>query len=236
MRRRKSPSEPSQMFSRTGCWPAARISWKTVAIPARSAARGEERCGTLSPPMAIDPLSGRWTPERILTSVLLPEPFSPMIACTSPRRRSSEQSRRACVAPKDLASVVTSSTTSAGGETWLSLGGAVAAGSFAMSRIICRPPCPFLSWVRAGSRPVDRPPAPIALGGGCGLREVRVEQLLDRHGVVGTVGQRVRRGRPLGLDPVVEVGRGDLRRRERHVGHLDAAALEHPETEVHGVD
>src|SRR3954464_5124424 len=236
MRRRRSPSEPSQMFSRTDCWPAARISWKTVAMPAVSAARGEERNGTRWPPTVIVPPSGLCTPDRIFTSVLFPEPFSPMIAWTSPRRRSSEQSLRAWVAPKDFARPATSRTTSAGGETWLSVSGAVAAGSFAMSRIICRPPCPFLPRFRAGSRQYSGSRRPCALGGGGGLGEVRVEQLLDRHRVIGTVGQRVGRGRPLGLDPVREVAVVDRRRGEGHVGDLDPTTLEHPEAELHRVE
>ena len=60
--------------------------------------------------------------------MLFPEPFSPMIACTSPRRSSSEQSRSAWVAPKDFASRATSRTTSTGGETWLSVSGVVGRG------------------------------------------------------------------------------------------------------------
>ena len=66
------------------------ISWKTVAMPARAprAARRETRPA----PADVDrPGVGRCTPDRIFTSVLFPEPFSPMIACTSPRRRPSEQ-------------------------------------------------------------------------------------------------------------------------------------------------
>ena len=37
-----------------------------------------------TPSSRIDPLSGWWTPARILTSVLLPAPFSPTSAWTSP--------------------------------------------------------------------------------------------------------------------------------------------------------
>ena len=52
-----------------------------------------------SPSSRIVPLSGWWTPARILTSVLLPAPFSPTSAWTSPARRSSETSSSAWVAP-----------------------------------------------------------------------------------------------------------------------------------------
>jgi hypothetical protein len=42
-----------------------------------------------------------------LTSVLLPLPFSPTSACTSPARKCSEQSRSALVGPKAFASADT---------------------------------------------------------------------------------------------------------------------------------
>src|SRR5206468_2348525 len=45
---------------------------------------------------------GRWTPARSLTQVLLPAPFSPSSASTSPARSSSETSCRARVPPNDL--------------------------------------------------------------------------------------------------------------------------------------
>ena len=53
---------------------------------------------------------GRWTPLRILTSVLLPEPFSPTSAWTSPARSSNEPSRSARVAPKALATETASTS------------------------------------------------------------------------------------------------------------------------------
>ena len=81
---RTSPSEPSQMFSSTVRWPTTSISWKTVAMPAGSPPAASETAGPARRRSSIVPLSGRCTPARILTSVLFPEPFSPMIACTSP--------------------------------------------------------------------------------------------------------------------------------------------------------
>ena len=57
------------------------------------------------------PASGEWTPLRILTSVLLPEPFSPTSVCTSPARSSNDAPRRACVAPNALVRPVTRTST-----------------------------------------------------------------------------------------------------------------------------
>src|SRR4029079_1592832 len=50
-------------------------------------------------------------------SVLLPDPFSPMIACTSPARRSKLQARTACVGPKALARPTVRSANAAGAWT-----------------------------------------------------------------------------------------------------------------------
>ena len=55
-----------------------------------------------SPSSRMVPLSGWWTPARILTSVLLPAPFSPTSAWTSPARRSSDTSSSAWVAANRL--------------------------------------------------------------------------------------------------------------------------------------
>ena len=49
-----------------------------------------------APSIASVPESGWTAPVRILISVDLPAPFSPTMACTSPARRSSDTSRRAC--------------------------------------------------------------------------------------------------------------------------------------------
>src|ERR1700722_9979123 len=59
-------------------------SWKTTAIPDRLASAGlANRTGR--PSRRISPASGRSTPPRIFINVLLPAPFSPISACTSPR-------------------------------------------------------------------------------------------------------------------------------------------------------
>src|SRR5690349_17151508 len=52
--------------------------------------------------MAIVPPSGRTAPVRILTSVLLPAPFAPMRAWTSPGRTASDADFRATTAPYRL--------------------------------------------------------------------------------------------------------------------------------------
>src|SRR6188474_3176059 len=55
------------------------------------------------------PLSGRTAPVRILTSVLLPAPFAPMSACTSPGRTASDADLSATTAPYVFATPVASS-------------------------------------------------------------------------------------------------------------------------------
>ena len=100
---RWSGSMPSQRLSRIERGGTTRTSWKTATIPSPSASRGERMAESVRPATSIDPRSGRWTPVSILTSVLLPDPFSPMIACTSPARRSKLHARTACVGPKALA-------------------------------------------------------------------------------------------------------------------------------------
>ena len=52
--------------------------------------------------MLIEPLSGRMAPLRIFISVLLPAPFSPIKARTSPGSSASETPSSARVAPNDL--------------------------------------------------------------------------------------------------------------------------------------
>ena len=75
-------------------------------MPASCAARGVRGAEVASPGSSIEPASGACTPLRILTSVLLPEPFSPTSACTSPARSSNDASRTACVAPNAFATLV----------------------------------------------------------------------------------------------------------------------------------
>ena len=89
---RNSPSVPIQTLSSTDRGSTTSTSWKTVATPAAAERRGDATRSSRSPPISIDPASGRWTPARIFTSVDLPDPFSPTMQCTSPPRSSNEQS------------------------------------------------------------------------------------------------------------------------------------------------
>src|SRR4029450_10917758 len=61
------------------------------------------RCGYSRPSMTMRPPgSGRSTPEMILMTVDLPDPFSPTRQCTSPPDRDRATSRRATTPPKCL--------------------------------------------------------------------------------------------------------------------------------------
>src|SRR5712692_10389941 len=73
-----------------------------------------ERSSTTSPPTFTTPASGLWMPARIFTSVLLPAPFSPTNACTSPGNRRKSTPCRACTPPKCLA-IPLSETMGSGG-------------------------------------------------------------------------------------------------------------------------
>ena len=79
-----------------------RGSWWTTAIPSARACGRALELRSARRRAGSSPLSGWWTPARILTSVLLPAPFSPTSAWTSPGSSSSETSSSACVAPNRL--------------------------------------------------------------------------------------------------------------------------------------
>ncbi len=98
-------SIPSQTLSRTERASATSTSWNTVTIPWSWAARGVLRACTASPAISMVPASGAWTPLRILTRVLLPEPFSPTRAWTSPARRSKELYAKRVRGPEGLRKV-----------------------------------------------------------------------------------------------------------------------------------
>ena len=97
-----------------------RGSWWTTAMPSARAWAGPA-ITVGSPSTRIVPVSGWWTPARILTRVLLPAPFSPTSAWTSPARRSSDTSVRAWVAANDL--------DTPDSETFTAVSGAVSAGA-----------------------------------------------------------------------------------------------------------
>src|SRR4029077_13935200 len=73
-------------------------SWYTETRPPRRASAGEWTVRSL-PWTVILPLSGRTAPVRIFTRVLLPAPFAPMSAWTSPGGTASEADFSATTAP-----------------------------------------------------------------------------------------------------------------------------------------
>ena len=84
-------------------------SWKTVPMPERLRARRARTSGDLVAPDARRcPRPGRSTPQRILISVLLPAPFSPTRAWTSPKRALNAASRSARTPPKDVETPIAS--------------------------------------------------------------------------------------------------------------------------------
>ena len=90
-----------KMFSATVTSGQSAISWCTNPMPS-SWARAGEVISTASPFRKISPLSGRRMPSMMFISVDFPAPFSPAIACISPRRSSKSTPRSAWVAPNDL--------------------------------------------------------------------------------------------------------------------------------------
>ncbi len=90
------------MFRYTGRSLIRARSWYTVSIP-RWRASLTERSVTGSPSRWSWPASGWWNPVRILISVDLPAPLSPIRPSTSPRPSRIDTSRRATTGPKRLA-------------------------------------------------------------------------------------------------------------------------------------
>ena len=89
------------MLSRTVISGANSVSWNTVEMPMAWAPLGLVRCRLTSPSQVSVPESGRSTPDRILISVLLPEPFSPAREWISPGATRRVADRRALVSPND---------------------------------------------------------------------------------------------------------------------------------------
>ena len=92
---------PMKMFwamDRSGNSPGC---WCMTATPACCASCGESK-RTGRPSTTTEPVDGRKTPARSLTQVLLPAPFSPRRARTSPRRSPKLAEFRATIGPKDL--------------------------------------------------------------------------------------------------------------------------------------
>ena len=78
-------SSPSQKLRQTDISGTTARSWKTVAIPASRASRGEVNL-TRSPSSRRSPSLCWWTPEKILMNVDLPAPLSPSTHVTWPAR------------------------------------------------------------------------------------------------------------------------------------------------------
>ncbi len=89
---------PRKMFSAIERSGASVVSCVTVAMPWRSASVGV-RNDVGRPANWIDPASGWICPERMRSIVDLPEPFSPISACTSAGSTRSVAPRNACTPP-----------------------------------------------------------------------------------------------------------------------------------------
>ena len=86
------------MFSQTLRSPKRPGCWCITAMPAREASSGDQLSAG-RPSIKTAPPSGWCTPARSLTQVLLPAPFSPRSASTSPATRSKVTSRIAITPP-----------------------------------------------------------------------------------------------------------------------------------------
>ena len=94
---RVSGSRRNQMFCSTVRSGTSDSSWNTAEMPARLRRRRDWRRGRPRRRARILPASGRTAPARIWMKVLLPAPFSPSSACTSPARAlKSARSARRC--------------------------------------------------------------------------------------------------------------------------------------------
>ena len=82
-RRRPRGSRPMKMFSATLSVGASSGSWLTITMPRSSASFGDPIVRS-SPSISMRPASGASAPDAIRASVDLPEPFSPVSACTTP--------------------------------------------------------------------------------------------------------------------------------------------------------
>src|SRR5438270_3004953 len=79
-----------------------------MLMPATCASCGLRKCASC-PAMRMDPASRGYTPLRIFMSVLLPAPFSPTRACTSPGHAMKSTFWSTGVPPKDFEIPVISS-------------------------------------------------------------------------------------------------------------------------------
>src|SRR5437899_709270 len=93
-----------------------------TATPRRCASPGS-RITVSRPSRRMLPASGRWAPASTLMSVLLPAPFSPSRANTSPARNSKSTPRSACTPGNDFAMPRISSSRSAEFVSAAAMGG-----------------------------------------------------------------------------------------------------------------
>ncbi len=107
--RARAAARSSRPIERTGSAPSITLS------SAESTPTSAKCCCTMPTPRAMascavcgestrpatrtSPASGTTTPAAILSSVLLPAPFSPTTACTSPASNASDTPLTACTAP-----------------------------------------------------------------------------------------------------------------------------------------
>src|SRR4051812_14002561 len=104
-------SLPRTTFSRTVKLSASMKCWCTMPMPAAIASLGLRKC-TSRPSTRMCPSSGRCIPYSVFISVDLPAPFSPTMACTSPRATRSSMSLFATTPGKRL--VIPRSSTASG--------------------------------------------------------------------------------------------------------------------------
>src|SRR5207248_2212507 len=109
---------PRTTFSATVNGETSRKGWCTIPIPASSASRGEWN-STGRPNRTISPSSGRYRPVRMFDSVVLPAPFSPSSAWTSPAAASKSTCSFATTAGNRFV-IPRSATAGGGGEAFAS--------------------------------------------------------------------------------------------------------------------
>ena len=146
---------PATMFSATVRFGKRSSSWKMMPMPRRWASSGLRK-STRLPSRKMPPESGAITPAITLPSVLLPAPFSPTSAWTSPADTSRLTSASACVPSKCL---LTRSTRSRLITQNVSLSYICLAFSDVMSSV---PSMYFFSGLNDGSCKI-RPPISMAL-------------------------------------------------------------------------
>src|SRR5579871_3327060 len=174
--------QPRTTFSATVMLSTSRRCWWTMKIPAAWASRGERKL-TCSPLIHNSPSSGLLSPISMLQSVVLPAPFSPRRACTSPLAASNVTWSLASTPGKRLLTPI-AATAAAAGLVGTSAGFA----SFTEG-----PPAPAAG--AAGVRSASAMPEPIGLGLGDAADDALDEEV-DRVLAQAVVGLPHRKRRP----------------------------------------